>query len=69
MNDMLYGHPVYIATKTYQRRKHHKKRINKKWKKRYGFGEINMLPHGKILLMGDVIYMTQKTFEQLKKGT
>lgn len=30
---LLTGYPIYIATKEIQRRKHHKKRINKKWKK------------------------------------
>ena len=37
--------PIYIATKTFQKRKHKKKRINKKWQKIYGYYEINMMPH------------------------
>ena len=39
------GYPVYIATKEWQKRKHRKKRINKKWLKRYGTYELNLMPH------------------------
>lgn len=60
------GHPVYIATKSFQRRTHHKKRINKKWLKRYGTWEINMMPHNQVVMMDGVIYMTKKTWEKLK---
>lgn len=64
---LLTGCPIYIATQEYQRRKHHKKRINKKWCKRYGFYEINMMPHGQVVMMDNgVIWMTKKTYEQLK---
>ena len=62
------GIPVFIATREYQRRKHHKKRINKKWRKRYGVVEYNSMPHGQVIYAeGDrVMYMTRKTFEALK---
>lgn len=64
---LLTGYPIYIATKEIQRRKHHKKRINKKWSKRYGCYEINMMPHGQVVMMDNgVIWMTKKTYEQLK---
>jgi hypothetical protein len=64
----LYGHPIYIATHVYQRRKHHKKRINKKWLKRYGTWEINMMPHNQVMMMDNgVIWMTKRTWEQLKE--
>ncbi len=63
----LYGHPIYIATRSWQRRKHHKRRINKKWLKRYGCYELNMMPHGEMVLMDDgVIWMTKKTWGKLK---
>ena len=66
---LLTGYPIYIATQEYQRRKHHKKRINKKWRKRYGTVELNSMPHGEIVMMDNgVIWMTKKTFEQIKKG-
>ena len=65
MNDYL-GHPIYIGTKEWQCRKHKKKRINKKWLKRYGCYEIDMMPHGQIIMMDDAIWMTKKTFQELK---
>ena len=63
------GIPIYIATKEYQRRKHHKKRINKKWRKRYGVIEYNSMPHGQVVFneVDRVLYMTKKTFEEVKK--
>ncbi len=64
---MFNGHPIYIATKEIQIRKHHKKRINKKWRKRYGVIELNMMPHNKAVVMDNgIIWMTKKTFENLK---
>ena len=70
---MLYGTPVYIATTRIQRRKHHKKRINKKWAKRYGYIEYNSMTYGQVVLLDGVLYMTQKTFDflqlQIDKGT
>lgn len=60
------GHPIYIATKEWQRRKHHKKRINKKWLKRYGCYEINMMPHNQVVMMDDgTIWMTKQTYEKI----
>lgn len=63
------GISIYIATKEYQRRKHHKKRINKKWRKRYGVVEYNSMPHGQVVFneFDRVLYMTKKTFEEVKK--
>lgn len=67
MNEQLFGHPIYIATKKYQRRKHHKKRINKKWQKRYGYVEYDMMPHGEVIMTDDgVIWMTEKTYRELR---
>ena len=72
MNDYypwFIGYPIYIATKEVQRRKHPKKRINKKWRKRYGVIELNSMPHGEVMMMMDngVLWMTKKTFEQIRK--
>lgn len=65
---LLTGYPIYIATKEVQRRKHHKKRINKKWKKRYGCYELNLMPHNEIVMTDDgVIWMTKRTFESFNK--
>ena len=60
------GYPIYLATKEYQWRKHRKNRINKKWKKLYSY-EINMMPHNEIMLMDNTIWMTKRTYEQLKR--
>ena len=63
-----FGHPIYIATKEFPRRRHRKKRINKKWRKRYGCYEMNMMAHNEVIMMDDgVIYMTKRTFEELNK--
>lgn len=65
---LLTGYPVYIATKEIQRRKHRKKRIDKKWRKRYGVIELNYMPHGEVVMMDNgVLWMTKRTFEQIKK--
>lgn len=63
------GIPVFIATKERQRRKHRKKRINKKWRKRYGVIEFNFMPHGQVMFneIDRALYMTKKTFEEVKK--
>ena len=61
------GHPIYIATKEFQRRKHRKRRINKKWLKRYGTYELNMMPHNEVIMMDNVIWMTKRTYQKLKE--
>lgn len=67
---LLTGYPIYIATKEIQRRKHHKKRINKKWRKRFGIIEYNMMPHGQVVFneIDKVFYMTKKTFNELRNS-
>lgn len=73
MNDfeaLLTGYPIYIATKEIQCRKHRKKRINKKWRKRYGVIEINLMPHGEIFFneIDRVFHMTKKTLQELRES-
>lgn len=67
---LLTGYPIYIATKEIQRRKHHKKRINKKWLKRYGVIEYNSMSHGEVFLneIDRVFYMTKKTLQELRES-
>ena len=67
---LLTGYPIYIATKEVQRRKHSKKRINKKWRKRYGVIEYNSMPHGEIIFneIDRVFYMTKKTLQELQNS-
>ena len=64
---LLMGCPIRIATKEVQRRKHHKKRINKKWAKRYGFIEVDYIPQGKVITTDGAIWMTRKDFNEFKR--
>ena len=66
---LLTGYPICITTKEIQRRKHHKKRINKKWRKRYGVIEYNLMPHGQVFFneVDQVFYMTKKTLQELQE--
>lgn len=66
---LLTGYPIHIATQEFQRRKHRKKRINKKWRKRYGVIEYNSMPHGKIFFneIDRAFYMTKKTLQELQE--
>ena len=66
-NLYLSGMPIHIATKKHQNKKHHKRRINKKWAKRYGVTEYDMVPPGKPIIIDGVLYITQKDFDLLKK--
>lgn len=63
----LYGGYYLIETnaitKRVQRRTHRKKRINKKWRKRYGYKDVP--DDGKILMMGEKIFATPKTAKKL----
>lgn len=64
------GYKILITeyiTKDVQRRTHKKKRINKKWLKRYG---MKIVPDNtKILLVNNALIMTEKCYEKLKKLT
>ena len=65
---LLSGYTIYIATKEVQRRKHRKKRINKKWRKRYGVIELNYMPDGEVVMMDNgVLWMTKKTYIEIRK--
>ena len=64
------GYKILITeyiTKDVQRRIHKKKRINKKWLKRYG---MKIIPDNtKILLVNNTLMMTGKCYEKLRKFT
>ena len=62
---------VVVTTHRRQNRKHHKKRINKKWAKRYGFTETEVQEKGTMLCVpsenGDnILYVTYADFCRLK---
>lgn len=54
-----------MITKDVQARKHSKKRINKKWLKRYGYKAVP--DDTKVYVTNDVIFMTKRCFQRLKK--
>lgn len=64
------GYKILITeyiTKDIQRRTNKKKRINKKWLKRYG---MKIVPDNtKILLIDNTLMMTEKCYEKLKNIT
>lgn len=64
------GYKILITeyiTRDVQRRTHKKKRINKKWLKRYG---MKIVPDNtKILLVNNTLMMTRKCYEKLRKFT
>ena len=63
----ILGYPVVITenmVEAVQARKHKKKRINKKWLKRYG---KKYVPSDKIIVVDRMIYVHPKTFAKLKE--
>lgn len=60
---------IVLRDKKVQARTHKKKRINKKWAKRYGFKtyENQLLENGQMIVMGREIYMNERTYKALKK--
>lgn len=65
--DSIFGYPV-IATdymrENVQARKHKKKRINKKWKKRYGMISV---PSKDIVVVDGKIYLHPKTLAKINE--
>lgn len=53
-------------TKDIQRRTHKKRRINKKWLKRYGYKCVP--DNDKIIMSNNKIFMTKGAYERVKKG-
>lgn len=50
-----------------QIRKHHKRRINKKWLKRYGTYGKQKLDKDQVVIFNDIVYMSRQKFRILKK--
>lgn len=63
----LGGTSIIVTTRKIQNRTHKKKRINKKWAKRYGFTIYERLKNDEIYMMDGKLYMNQHTYEILKK--
>ena len=64
-----FGMEIFITeriTKDIQRRTHKKRRINKKWLKRYGYKCVP--DNDKIILSNNKLFMTKGAYEKVKKG-
>jgi hypothetical protein len=61
---------LIITTRKIQNKKHHKKRINKKWMKRYGYTYIEVQEKGKPIIVNDKgslkMYLTLDDYNRLK---
>lgn len=57
-----------VAMSKIQVRKHKKRRINKKWAKRYGYKNSCPLKFGECVVIGDKMYMSQETFDVVRKS-
>lgn len=47
-----------------QNRTHKKKRINKKWEKRYGYKYYDRIEDNKTYMFDGIMYMNQKTYDK-----
>lgn len=66
--DYYNGTPIVITnaiTKKVRSRTHQKKRIDKKWLKRYSYKDVT--DHSKTLLVNGTLYMSQKIYDRLKE--
>ena len=64
-----FGMEIFITewiTKDIQRRKHKKRRINKKWLKRYGYKCVP--DNDKMIVSNNKLFMTKGAYERVKKG-
>lgn len=71
MNDGVFanytGIPIIVVPdKKKQNRTHKKKRINKKWAKRYGYTLYNSIEDEKVITMNGTMYMNPRTYYKLK---
>lgn len=63
----LYGMQIIVSnniTKEVRARKHKKRRIDKKWLKKYGYKHVP--DNNKILHIDDCLFMTQKCYDKIK---
>ena len=68
--DYLYGTTIIIVpTRKIQNRTHKKKRINKKWAKRYGLTLYkSIIGDNDMLMLDNKLYMGYKAYEKLKEN-
>ena len=61
------GIPIIVVPDSKkQNRTHRKKRINKKWAKRYGYTTYNFIEDEKVITMNGSMYVNPRTYYKLK---
>ena len=62
---------IVVPDSLQQNRTHKRKRINKKWAKRYGFARYNVLEDGKIIqsVLDKTLYMNPRTYDDVLRLT
>lgn len=58
---------IIVQDAVIQKRKHKKKRINKKWKKRFGVSVHKRMEDGIAIRVGGNLYMNNDTYLKLEK--
>ena len=71
MNDSVFakytGIPIIVVPDSKkQNRTHRKKRINKKWAKRYGYTTYNSIEDERVITMNGSMYVNPRTYYKLK---
>lgn len=57
---------IVIPDSKKQNRKHKKRRINKKWAKRYGYTTYNSIEDEKVIMMNGRVCVNPRTYYKLK---
>ena len=61
------GIPIIVVPDSKKQNKtHKKKRINKKWAKRYGYTTYNLIEDEKVITINESIYVNPRTYYKLK---
>lgn len=65
--DIYMGTPVVVVPDIKKQNKtHKKKRINKKWAKRYGYMKYSRVEDDKIFVLNDKVYVNERTYIKMK---
>lgn len=57
---------IVVPDSKKQNRTHKKKRINKKWAKRYGYTTSNSIEDEKVIMMNGSMYVNPRAYYKLK---
>ena len=57
---------IVIPDSKKQNRTHRKKRINKKWAKRYGYTQYNSMEDDQVVSLNGNMYMNPRTYYKMK---